>query len=284
MVAAGSVAIRRKTLPGAMDFSRFPALSTGSGHWNPDTSSSASARLSILQARSFRADRAARCRSGPCRQGSLGAVYCQAVKNWAILVIIGIESWMNKPDASKDFKPVPPGGASGKRRARATPKGRQLDPQSVKDIRGLLGEAPRRRDLLIEYLHLVQDKYGCIGANHLAALASEMRIPMAEAYEVATFYHHFDVLKEEQQAPPEITIRVCDSLSCELAGAQALIVTLKAKAPQYVRVVHAPCMGRCHCAPAAAVGKNYIDHAEAGVLLDLAKRRQIKTEKPKHQH
>ncbi len=191
---------------------------------------------------------------------------------------------MNKPDASKDFKPVPPGGASGKRRARATPKGRQLDPQSVKDIRGLLGEAPRRRDLLIEYLHLVQDKYGCIGANHLAALASEMRIPMAEAYEVATFYHHFDVLKEEQQAPPEITIRVCDSLSCELAGAQALIVTLKAKAPQYVRVVHAPCMGRCHCAPAAAVGKNYIDHAEAGVLLDLAKRRQIKTEKPKHQH
>jgi formate dehydrogenase len=191
---------------------------------------------------------------------------------------------MNKPDASKDFKPVPPGGASGKRRARATPKGRQLDPQSVKDIRGLLGEAPRRRDLLIEYLHLVQDKYGCIGANHLAALASEMRIPMAEAYEVATFYHHFDVVKEGQPAPPEITIRVCDSLSCELAEAQALIVTLKAKAPQYVRVVHAPCMGRCHCAPAAAVGKNYVDHAEAGVLLDLAKRRQIKTDKPKHQH
>jgi formate dehydrogenase beta subunit len=190
---------------------------------------------------------------------------------------------MNKPEASKDFKPVRPGTGFGKRRARAMPKGRQVEPAALKDIRRLLGDGPRRRDLLIEYLHLIQDKYGHIAANHLAALAHEMRLPMAEVYEVATFYHHFDVVKEGEAAPPEITIRVCDSLSCELAGAQALIGSVTAKAPKYVRVLHAPCMGRCQSAPAAAVGRNYVDHADAGLLLSLAKKRKIKIEKPKYQ-
>jgi formate dehydrogenase beta subunit len=187
---------------------------------------------------------------------------------------------MNKHEENKDFKPVRPGTDFGKRRARARPKGRQVEPEALKEIRKLLGSAPRRRDLLIEYLHLVQDSYGHISARHLAALAYDLRLPMAEVYEVATFYHHFDVVKEGDAVPAEITIRVCDSLSCALAGAEPLIAALKAKAPGYVRVVHAPCMGRCDCAPAAAVGKNYVDRAETGMLLKLAKNRAIKAEAP----
>ena len=150
-------------------------------------------------------------------------------------------------------------------------------------MRKLLDDQPRRRDLLIEFLHLIQDQFGFIGAAHLAALAHEMRLPMAEVYEVATFYHHFDVVKEGEAPPQEITIRVCDSLSCELAGAQELIAALKSKAPGYVRVKHAPCMGRCHLAPAASVGKNYVERAEVGHLLGLAKRRQIKAEVPAYE-
>jgi formate dehydrogenase len=190
---------------------------------------------------------------------------------------------MNKAETGKDFNPVRPGAGSGKRRARALPKGRQVDAQALSDIRKLLGSAPRRRDLLIEHLHAIQDKFGHIGAHHLAALAHEMRLPMAEAYEVATFYHHFDVVKEGEPSPPEITIRICDSLSCALAGAEGVIDNLQAKAPKYVRVVRAPCMGRCQAAPAAAVGKNYVDRAQPALLLDLAKRRSVKAERPKHQ-
>src|SRR5688572_7130679 len=114
---------------------------------------------------------------------------------------------------AESLGPPRSGGETGRRRARGTPKGRQVDANALKDIRKLLGEAPRRRDLLIEYLHLIQDQFGSIGAAHLAALAHEMRLPMAEVFEVATFYHHFDVVKEEEAAPQEITIRVCDSLS-----------------------------------------------------------------------
>jgi formate dehydrogenase len=189
---------------------------------------------------------------------------------------------MNKHEEHKDFKPVRPGQDFGKRRARARPKGRQVEPDALKEVRKLLGNKPRRRDLLIEYLHLLQDNHGHISARHLAALAQEMRLPMAEAYEVATFYHHFDVVKEGETPPGEITIRVCDSLSCALAGAADLIAALQAKAPGYVRVVHAPCMGRCDGAPAAAVGKNYVDRAEAGMLLKLAKTRAIKPAMPRH--
>jgi formate dehydrogenase len=179
---------------------------------------------------------------------------------------------------TENVEPPRSGGEKGRRRARSTPKGRQVDPNALKDIRKLLGDGPRRRDLLIEFLHLIQDQFGFIGAAHLAALAHEMRLPMAEVFEVATFYHHFDVVKEGEAPPQEITIRVCDSLSCELAGAKELIAQLKSKAPSYVRVKHAPCMGRCHLAPAASVGKNYVERAEPGQLLALAKRRQIKTE------
>src|SRR5688572_19120116 len=106
---------------------------------------------------------------------------------------------------------------------RSTPKGRRVDPQALQEVVALLGGAPRWRDLLSEHLHRIQDRYGCRSARHLVALASEMKMAMAEVYEVATFYHHFDVIKEGQSAPPAITVRVCDSVVCELAGARTLL-------------------------------------------------------------
>jgi len=151
---------------------------------------------------------------------------------------------------------------SGKGKGRHTPKGRQLEDQPWDEVRALLGDGPRRRDLLIEYLHLIQDEYGHLSAAHLRALAEEMRIAQAEVYEVATFYAHFDVVKEGEAPPPALTIRVCDSLSCELAGAQELKQALEAGTdPAEVRVVRAPCMGRCDTAPVLELGHNHIDHA-----------------------
>ena len=151
---------------------------------------------------------------------------------------------------------------SGKGKGRHTTKGRQLLDQPWDEIRVLLGDTPRRRDLLIEYLHLIQDKFGHLSAAHLRALAEELRISMAEVYEVATFYAHFDVVKEGDTPPPALTIRVCDSLSCELAGAQALKSALEEGLnPAEVRVLRAPCMGRCDTAPVLELGHNHIDHA-----------------------
>ncbi len=151
---------------------------------------------------------------------------------------------------------------SGKGKGRRTPKGRQLEDGPWEEVRALLGDAPRRRDLLIEYLHLIQDEYGHLSAAHLRALAEELRIAQAEVYEVATFYAHFDVVKEGETPPPALTIRVCDSLSCELAGAQALKAALEdGLDPSEVRVLRAPCMGRCDTAPVLELGHNHIDHA-----------------------
>jgi formate dehydrogenase len=142
----------------------------------------------------------------------------------------------------------------GRRGPRRTPKGRQVDLQALEDVRALLTDRPRRRDLLIEHLHLVQDHYGHISAAHLAALALEMGMAQAEVYEVATFYAHFDVVKEGEEAPPAITVRVCESLSCAMAGAETLIEKLPGILGKDVRVVRAPCMGACDRAPVAAVG------------------------------
>ena len=151
---------------------------------------------------------------------------------------------------------------SGKGKGRHTPKGRQLEDQAWEDVRALLGERPRRRDLLIEHLHLIQDEFGHLSAAHLRALAEEMRLSMAEVYEVATFYAHFDVVKEGETPPPALTIRVCDSLSCELAGAQQLKAALEEGLdPAEVRVLRAPCMGRCDTAPVLELGHHHIDHA-----------------------
>ena len=151
---------------------------------------------------------------------------------------------------------------SGKGKGRHTPKGRQLEDQAWAEVRALLGDRPRRRDLLIEFLHLVQDEHGHLSAAHLRALAEEMRLSMAEIYEVATFYAHFDMVREGETPPPALTIRVCDSLACELAGAQALKAALEdGLDPAQVRVLRAPCMGRCDTAPVCEIGHNHIDHA-----------------------
>ena len=151
---------------------------------------------------------------------------------------------------------------SGKGKGRHTPKGRQLDDAAWADVQALLGDRPRRRDLLIEHLHLIQDAHGCLSAAHLRALAEEMRLSQAEVYEVATFYAHFDVVKEGEVAPPALTIRVCDSLSCELAGAQQLKAALEdGLDASQVRVLRAPCMGRCDTAPVLELGHHHIDHA-----------------------
>src|SRR6056300_481111 len=134
---------------------------------------------------------------------------------------------------------------SGKGKGRRTPKGRQLNEAAWDQVKALLGDQPRRRDLLIEFLHLIQDAYGHLSAPHLRALAEEMRLSMAEVWEVATFYAHFDPLREGDTPPPALTIRVCNSLSCELAGADALAAALEAgHDPAQIRVLRAPCMGR----------------------------------------
>ncbi len=151
------------------------------------------------------------------------------------------------------------GGRNGpprdnRRRPRRTPKGRQVDTAALADIHALLGDRPRRRDLLIEHLHLIQDRYGHLSAVHLAALAQEMKLALTEVYEVATFYAHFDVVKEGQVAPPVVTIRVCDSLSCAMAGAAALLRDLPSRLGPDMRVLRAPCMGACDRAPVCAVG------------------------------
>lgn len=151
---------------------------------------------------------------------------------------------------------------SGKGKGRRTPKGRQLNMDALDQIQTLLGDRPRRRDLLIEFLHLIQDAYGHLSADHIRALAQEMGTGQAEIYEVASFYAHFDVVKEGETPPPALTIRVCDSLSCELAGAEALQKALEdGLDASEVRVVRAPCMGRCDTAPVLELGHNHIDHA-----------------------
>src|ERR1041384_211828 len=157
----------------------------------------------------------------------------------------------------------------GRSKVRGTPKGRSVDPRARQEVQALLGSESRRRDLLIEHLHKLQDRYGHLSAAHLAALASEMKMAMAEVYEVATFYHHFDVVKEGDAAPPAITVRVCDSIACELAGAHALLNTLPAILGAGVRVLHAPCVGRCDTAPVAVVGQNPVPHATADNVAAL---------------
>ena len=151
---------------------------------------------------------------------------------------------------------------SAKGKGRRTPKGRQFEDEALSEVKSLLANRPRQKDLLIEFLHLIQDKYGYLSAQHLCALAEELKLSMAEVYEVASFYAHFDIVKEDETPPPKLTIRVCDSLSCELAGAQRLREELQnGLDPNEVRVLRAPCMGRCDTAPTLEIGHNHIDFA-----------------------
>jgi NADH:ubiquinone oxidoreductase subunit E len=190
---------------------------------------------------------------------------------------------MNKHSGSDSFKPIRP-GRGGKSKGRAFPKGRVLDPVAHDEVIAMLEpHRPLKRDMLIEYLHLIQDNHGCLSAGHLHGLAEEMRLPQAEVFEVATFYHHFDVVKEGEEKPAEITIRVCDSLSCEMAGAKDIIKALGDNAPENVRVVHGPCMGLCDVAPAAAVGQNYLGNVSVDKLQIMARNREIHPEMPAYQ-
>ena len=161
-------------------------------------------------------------------------------------------------------------------RVRGTLKGRAVDPQARAEIIALLGDAPRRRDLLIEHLHKIQDRYGCLSAPHLVALAAEMKMAMTEVYEVATFYHHFDVVKEGDVRPPAVTVRVCDSIACELAGSHELLRQLPLLLGTDVRVLHAPCVGRCETAPVAVVGQNPIPRATTEQVLIAVQEGQVK--------
>jgi len=160
----------------------------------------------------------------------------------------------------------------GKGKVRSTPKGRVVDPRALDEVRALLGTEPRQRDLLIEHLHKINDRYGHLSAAHLAALAQEMKLALTEVYEVATFYHHFDVVKEGETPPPALTVRVCDSIACELAGAQQL---LKMNLGKDVRVLHAPCVGRCEAAPCVVVGQNPIGNATVESVKRAVEKQQL---------
>jgi len=158
--------------------------------------------------------------------------------------------------------------------ARGKPKGRTVESTAAAEVAALLGEAPRRRDLLVEYLHRIQDRYGHITAAHIVALAREMKLAMTEVYEVATFYHHFDVVKEGETVPPALIVRVCNSLSCELAGASGLMDALKRALGDGVRVIPAPCVGRCEQAPVAIVGQNPVARATVEKVLPVVAAKQ----------
>jgi formate dehydrogenase len=160
-----------------------------------------------------------------------------------------------------------------KTRVRPILKGRAVDLKALQDVRELLVDAPPRRDLLIEHLHRINDRYGYLGAAHLAALAQEMSLALTEVYEVATFYHHFEVVKEGERAPAALTVRVCDSIACELAGARELLKGLKFG--NEVRVIPAPCVGRCEVAPCVVVHQNPVGNATLDLVKRAVERKQL---------
>ncbi len=175
-------------------------------------------------------------------------------------------------------------GHPGARRGKSgiVPKGRQVDANAMTAIQQLLGGRSRQRDLLIEHLHRIQDRFGHLSAPHLAALAEEMRLAQTEVYEVATFYAHFDVIKEGAAPPPPLTVRVCDSIACELAGSHALLSALTEHCGAQVRVVGAPCMGRCDTAPIAETGHYFVDHASVASVLAAVQERRTDPQVPEY--
>lgn len=170
---------------------------------------------------------------------------------------------------------IPLASVRGKMKARATPKGRQVDLNARAEIAALLAGREIRRDLLIEYLHLIQDKFGHLSAAHMNTLAEAMKISQTEVYEVATFYHHFDIVKEGETAPPQLTVRVCETLSCAMAGADELLAKLPDILGRDVRVIAAPCIGRCAEAPAVCVGQNAFGHAMVDDVVACVKSNDV---------
>jgi formate dehydrogenase beta subunit len=180
-------------------------------------------------------------------------------------------------EAKRRFRP-----GTGRRGGRNMPKGRQVDPTALAEVQALLGERPRQRDLLIEHLHLLQDEYGCLHARHLAALAHEMKLALVEVYEVATFYAHFDIVMEDEEPPPPITVRACDSLTCALMGAEKLLADLPQALGAAVRVVRAPCMGGCHNAPVTAIGHALHEHATVASVVHAVKKGETHPHPPEY--
>ena len=171
---------------------------------------------------------------------------------------------------------------SGRGRGRNRPRGRQVDPEALEQVQALLGDRPRRRDLLIEYLHCIQDRYHVLSAAHLVALADEMRLALAEVYEVATFYAHFDVAREAAAPPSEVTVRVCDGLVCEMMGAQGLLENLPEALGNGVRVMPGPCMGGCDNAPVAKVERRTVARAAVDTVSASVRRREIEPDVPRY--
>jgi formate dehydrogenase beta subunit len=177
-----------------------------------------------------------------------------------------------------ETKPRHPG--KGRRKGRRTERGRQPTAESLRAIANLLAGKPIERPMLLEYLHRIQDHFGGISAQHIAALAHHMRLSMAEIYEVASFYAHLDVHREDEEAPPPLTVRVCDSLPCQMAGADAVFEEIAAGCGEGVRLVRAPCMGRCDTAPVAEVGRNHLGNATAGTIVEAINAGDTKSKAP----
>ncbi|MEC7146387.1 MAG: NAD(P)H-dependent oxidoreductase subunit E, partial [Pseudomonadota bacterium] len=179
---------------------------------------------------------------------------------------------MQKPKQENDRKDLKPNlkrnSASGRRGGRAFNKGRQVDPNTLQQVKQILGNRPRRRDLLIEHLHLFQDKFGFITTKQLVALSYEMKMAMAEVYEVASFYAHFDIVRENDQALPPITLRVCDSITCSLFGSDKILSEAAYSLGKDIRVVRSPCMGACDKAPVAAIGHSMIENVTPTSIQD----------------
>jgi formate dehydrogenase len=171
---------------------------------------------------------------------------------------------------------------SGRRKAPPTPKGRQTDPDRLTEVRDVIGDNPRRQDWLIENLHCIQDRYGHLSAAHLTALAEEMKLPMAVVFEVASFYAHFDIVMDGEDPPPPLTIRVCDGIACEMNGANEILKQLPAAVGEHVRVLRAPCVGRCACAPVAEVGHHWVDHADVHTVAEAARAGRTEPDIPEH--
>ena len=184
-------------------------------------------------------------------------------------------------EVSELVRPNHPG--RGKARHNCSPKGRQVSQDAVTTVENVIGQSPVRRDLLIEYLHALQDHFGCLHTENLVALAHIMNLPLAEVYETATFYAHFTIIAEDENSPPPITLRVCDSLTCEMFGAQQLLAGLQDEFGHRARVLRAPCMGRCNVAPTVEVGHNHVDHATINSVLSAVETRSFSPSIPSYE-
>ena len=168
------------------------------------------------------------------------------------------------------------------KKKRWRPKGRQVEEGVLNEISLLFKGTTIKRDELIEYLHRLQDNYGVLFDKHLVALSEITNLPLAEIYEVATFYAHFNIVKNSESFEPINVVRVCESLTCELFGAKNILSNLKNNNNKSIKIVPGPCMGRCNVAPTVCVGKNYVDHATSDKVLETISKKNFETEIPNY--